>query len=84
MLAFAPVADSVPTRAGYDWRACLISVVVGLAAAIPAGLAVTRLVGSSLFLTLVVTVVGTGVTRWTYARVARRGARPVDDDTCPT
>lgn len=74
---------AVRTQAGYDWRACLISVLAGFAVAIPAGLAVTRLVGSSLFLIIVVTAVGTGVTRWTYARVARRGARPVDDGTCP-
>ena len=27
---------AVQTRAGYDWRACLISVVAGFAVAIPA------------------------------------------------
>ena len=70
-------------RARYDWRACAISVVVGLAMAVASGLAVTRLVGSSLFLTVVVTLVATVVTQWTYARVARRGARSIDDETCP-
>ena len=71
------------TRARYDWRACAISVVAGLAVAVPSGLAVTRLIGSGIFLTVVVTLVGTVVTRWVYARVARRGARTIDDETCP-
>jgi hypothetical protein len=46
-------------------------------------LAVTRLVGSTMFLVVVVTLVGTVVSRWTYARAARAGARPIDDGTCP-
>jgi hypothetical protein len=74
---------AVQTPAVYDCRARLISIVAGLAVAIPAGLAVTRLVESSLFLTIVVTAVGTGVAGWTYARVARCGARSADNGTCP-
>ena len=62
----------------------MIALVVGFAVAVPAGLAVTRLVGSMMLLTTVVTLVGTGVSRWTYARVARRGSRPIDDETCPS
>jgi hypothetical protein len=71
------------TRARYDWKACLIAVVTGLAVAIPAGLVVTQLFGSLLLLTAVVTLVGTGVSRWTYARVSRPGSRPIEDDACP-
>jgi hypothetical protein len=76
--------DSTPAagvkRASYDWRACALSLVAAMAAAVPAGLLVTRLVGSTLFLTVVVTLVGTVVARWTYGRVARPGARPMDAD----
>ena len=80
MRGVLPIAT--PSRARYDWRACAIAVVVGLGAAVPAGLLTTRLVGSSLFLTVVVTLVGTGVSRWVYGRVARRGSRAIDDVTC--
>jgi hypothetical protein len=66
------------TRTRYDWRACGASLVAAMAAAVPAGLLVTQVVGSTLFLTVVVTLVGTAVARWTYARVARPGARPMD------
>jgi hypothetical protein len=38
-------------------------------------------VGSTLLLTVVVTLAGTGVARWTYARVAKRGSRPIDDES---
>jgi hypothetical protein len=41
--------------------------------------AVTRL-GSTLVLTVVVTLVGTAVARWAYAKVARPDARPIDDE----
>jgi hypothetical protein len=58
-----------------------VAVIVGLAVAIPAGLLVTRIVDSTLLLTAVVTVVGTGVSRWTYARVAKPGSRPIDDES---
>ena len=61
----------------------MIALAAGFAVAVPAGLAVTRLVGSTMFLVVVVTLVGTGVSRWTYARVAKRGSRPIDDETCP-
>jgi hypothetical protein len=57
---------------------------IPLAAAVPAGLAVTRIIGSTMFLVVVVTLVGTGVSRWAYARVARPGSRPIDDETCPS
>jgi len=63
------------TRAKYDWKACGISIVAGLAAAVPASLLVTRLADSTLLLTTVMTVVGTVVSHWVYARVARPGAR---------
>jgi hypothetical protein len=68
----------------YDWRACFISIVVGLGVAVPTGLLVTRVAGSALLLAAVVTVVGTAVSRWMYGRVADRGARPLDcDEHCP-
>ena len=66
-------------RSRYDWSACLLALIAGFAVAVPAGLLVTRIVGSAIFLTVVVTLVGTGVSRWTYARVAKRGSRPIDD-----
>jgi hypothetical protein len=56
--------------------------VAGFAVAVPAGLAVTLIIGSAMFLVVVVTLVGTGVSRWTYARVAKRDARPIDDEDC--
>jgi uncharacterized membrane protein YeaQ/YmgE (transglycosylase-associated protein family) len=65
-------------RQGYDWPACLLSVVVGLIVAIPAGLLAAR-IGGTLLLTAVVTVVGTSVSRWTYSRLAKRGSRPLAD-----
>jgi hypothetical protein len=37
--------------------------------------------GTAMFLVVVVTLVGTGVSRFTYARVARPGSRPIDDET---
>jgi hypothetical protein len=46
----------------------------------PAALLVTRIVGSMMFLVVIVTLVGTGVSRWTYARVAKPGSRPIDDE----
>jgi hypothetical protein len=70
-------------RKQYDVKACLIAVVSGLAVAIPAGLVVTRLAGSILLLTAVVTLVGTGVSQWTYARLAKPGSRAIEDETCP-
>ena len=76
------VTSTTGVRKRYDWRACAISLVAGFAVAVPAGLAVTRTVGSTMFLVAVVTLVSTAVSRWTYARVARRGARPIEDDTC--
>jgi len=36
-----------------------------------------------MFLVVIVTLVGTGVSRWTYARVAKPGSRPIDDEACP-
>jgi hypothetical protein len=62
----------------------MIALVAGFAVAVPAGLAVTRVIGSTMLLVAVVTLVGTGVTRWMYARVAKRGSRPIDDETCPS
>jgi hypothetical protein len=40
-----------------------------------------RLIGSAMFLVVIITLVGTGFSRWTYARVARRGCRPIEDET---
>ena len=76
------MSTRTPARKQYDWRACAISLVVAFAVAVPAGLAVTRIVGSTMFLVVVVTLVGTGVSRWTYAQVAKRGSRPIDDESC--
>jgi len=76
------MTSTTRTRKQYDWKACAIALVAGFAIAVPAGLAVTRIIGSTMFLVVVVTLVGTGVSRWTYARVARRGSRPIDDETC--
>jgi hypothetical protein len=73
--------STTKARLRYDWSACLVAVIVGLAVAIPAGLLVTRIVDSTLLLTAVVTVVDTGVSRWTYARVAKPGSRPIDDES---
>jgi hypothetical protein len=73
--------STAKTRLRYDWSACLVAVTVGLAVAVPAGLLVARIVSSTLLLTAVVTVVGTGVSRWTYARVAKPGSRPIDDES---
>ena len=71
-------------RRRYDWTACRIALAAGFALAVPAGLVVTRLIGSTMLLVAVVTLVGTGVSRWTYAHVAKRGSRPIDDETCPS
>ena len=77
------VTSTADARRQYDWRACAIALVAGFAVAVPAGLAVTRIIGSAMFLVVVVTLVGTGVSRWTYARVAKRDSRPIEDETCP-
>ena len=72
-------------RPGYAWRACFIAILVGLGIATAAGLLAMRLVNSTLFLTAVVTVVGTSVSQWIYRRVARKGARPINsgcDENC--
>ena len=66
-------------RRRYDWKACIVALVAGFAVAVPAGLAVTRLIGSTMLLVAVITLVGTGASRWTYASVAKRGSRPIDD-----
>lgn len=73
------VASGAGARPQYDWRACAIALVVGFAVAVPAALAVTHLIGSTMFLVVIVTLVGTGVTRWTYARIAKPGSRPIED-----
>jgi hypothetical protein len=69
------------TRAKYDWRACAIAIVAGLAAAVPIAVLVAHVFGSTLLLTAAVTIVGTVVTQWVYARVSRPGARPIDDES---
>jgi hypothetical protein len=66
----------------YDLKACAVAVVVGLAVALPAGLGVAAVYSSSLLLTAVVTVVGTSVSHWVYARMAKPGSRPIEDDSC--
>ena len=78
------MTSTIRTRKPYDWRACAVALVAGFAVAVPAGLAVTSIMGSAMFLVVIVTLVGTGVSRWTYARVAKRGSRPIDDETCPS
>ena len=78
------IRQTAGARKRYDWTACLIALVAGFAVAVPAGLAVTRLIGSTMLLVAVITLVGTGVSRWTYARVAKHGSRPIDDESCPS
>ena len=80
--AVVPFAMAVATssRPRFDWKACGICLVAAFAAAIPAGLLVAQLTGSTLWLTAVVTLVGTGVSRLVYARVAKPGSRPLDDE----
>jgi hypothetical protein len=75
------MSNPVGVRRRYDWRACAVALVVAFAVAMPAGLAAASLFKSTLMLTAVITVVGTAVSRWTYARVARPGSRPIDDDS---
>jgi hypothetical protein len=65
----------------YDWKACAFALVIAFAVAIPAGLAVASLYDSTLLLTAVVTVVGTTVSRMVYARMAKPGSRPIDDES---
>ena len=60
-----------------------MAVVVGMAVGLTAGLVVASRVNSSLLLTAVVTVAGTGVSRLVYERMAKAGSRPIDDETCP-
>ena len=55
----------------------------GFAAAIPAGLTVQWLTGSTMLLNAVIVAVGMSVSHWTYARVARPGSRPIDDESWP-
>ena len=78
MLGFRAVAGA-GVRRGYDWKACGIALVAAFAVAVPAGLAVARITGSTMLLVAVVTLVGTGVSKWAYARVAKPGARPIED-----
>jgi len=73
------VTSTTGARRHYDWRACALALVAGFAVAVPAGLAVTHLIGSTMFLVVIITLVGTGVSKWTYARVAKRGSRPIED-----
>jgi hypothetical protein len=77
----APTTGRIKER--YDWRACGIALAAGLGAAIPAALASLWVSSSTLLLTAVVTTVGTSVSHWAYARVAKPGSRRIDDDTCP-
>ena len=69
---------AVPTnvKRRYDWRGCGIALAAGFAAAIPAGLTVQWLTGSTMLLNAVIVAVGMSVSHWTYARVARPGSRP--------
>jgi hypothetical protein len=68
-----------PTRPGYDWTACLIAIVAAFAVAIPLGLLTYRLTGSGGLMSAVFPIVGIAVSRVVYARVARRGARRIED-----
>lgn len=77
------MTSTTGARRRYDWKACAISLAAGFAVAVPAGLLVTRIIGSTMFLVVIVTLVGTGRSRWTYARVAKPGSRPIDDEACP-
>ena len=73
---------TVIDRKRFDWVACGIAMVGALAATVPAALMVIRFVDSTLLLTAVVTAVATAVSGWVYARVAKRGSRPIDDTSC--
>lgn len=78
------MSHPVGVKPRYDWRACAIAVVVGMAVATPTGLAVASLFKSTLLLSAVITVVGTAVSKATYARVAKAGSRPIEDEeSCP-
>jgi hypothetical protein len=66
-------------RPGYDWPACLASLVAAFAAGIPLGLVTYRLTDSGGLMSTVITFTGLAVSRIVYARMARRGARQLDD-----
>jgi hypothetical protein len=78
------MSHTVGVKRRYDWRACAIAIAVGMGVATPAGLAVAYLFNSTLLLSAVITVVGTAASKATYARVAKAGSRPIEDDeSCP-
>lgn len=84
MLGFRPtMAAPTNVKRRYDWRGCGIALAAGFAAAIPAGLTAQWLTGSTMLLNAVIVAVGMSVSHWTYARVARPGSRPIDDESCP-
>ena len=76
--------STVVVRKRYDWVACGIASAVALAATVPAALAVTLISESTLLLSTVATGVGGAVGRWVYARMAKPGSRPIDDEGCPS
>ena len=73
------MTSTTRTRKRWDWKACAIGLVVGFAVAVPVALGVTYLIGSTMFLVVIVTFVATAVTRWTYAKVAKPDSRPIED-----
>ena len=65
-------------KPGYDWTACLLSLVAAFAVAIPLGLLAYRLTNSAGLMTSVFTLAGMGVSTLVYRRVARPGAKRID------
>ena len=68
-----------PPRPQYDWTACFVALVAAFAVAIPLGLLTYRLTGSGGLMSAVFPIVGVAVSSIVYARMARRGARRIED-----
>ena len=66
-------------RPGYDWAACLVALVAAFAVALPLGLLTYRLTGSGGLMSTAITFLGFAVSRIVYARMAQRGARPIEE-----
>ena len=66
---------SLAPRRGYDWRACLISLAVAFAVAIPVGLITMGLTQSGGLMVAAFTTIATITSGAVYRPVARRGSR---------